>query len=91
MNNRPVQLFLLFLSVIILSCNKEKGDGEYSNLTNQNATYIDGYMGDVNCVECHEQAYKDWKGSHHDLAMQVTRNTCFLPFSKSIKYCWSGV
>lgn len=78
MDNRPVQLFFLFLSFIIASCNKEKGDGEYSGLTNQNATYIDGYMGDANCVECHEQAYKDWKGSHHDLAMQVAADSTIL-------------
>ncbi len=30
-----------------------------------------GYVDEKTCYSCHEQAYKDWKGSHHDLAMQV--------------------
>ena len=29
------------------------------------------YIGDKSCSSCHQQAYKDWKSSHHDLAMQV--------------------
>jgi len=30
-----------------------------------------GFAGAVSCVECHEEAYRAWSGSHHDLAMQV--------------------
>jgi tetratricopeptide (TPR) repeat protein len=29
-----------------------------------------GYVDERTCYNCHEQAYKDWKNSHHDLAMQ---------------------
>ena len=32
-----------------------------------NATYV----GDKACAECHEKEVKEWKGSHHDLAMMV--------------------
>jgi predicted CXXCH cytochrome family protein len=28
------------------------------------------FVGGKLCAECHEQAYRDWSGSHHDLAMQ---------------------
>ncbi|MCB0583807.1 MAG: tetratricopeptide repeat protein [Phaeodactylibacter sp.] len=28
------------------------------------------YIGNVQCKNCHEEAYKDWLGSHHGLAMQ---------------------
>ena len=29
------------------------------------------YIGDDTCAKCHQDAYKEWKGSHHDLAMQI--------------------
>jgi len=29
----------------------------------------EGYLGDKACQSCHEEAYADWYGSHHDLAM----------------------
>lgn len=29
------------------------------------------YVGAANCRSCHPQAYDNWRGSHHDLAMQV--------------------
>jgi len=30
-----------------------------------------GFAGSASCVECHQDAYQAWSGSHHDLAMQV--------------------
>ena len=32
-----------------------------------NATYV----GDKACTVCHEKEVKEWKGSHHDLAMML--------------------
>jgi len=28
------------------------------------------YVGSSQCVDCHQQQYKDWQGSHHDMAMR---------------------
>ncbi len=28
------------------------------------------YLGDANCASCHSEEFQDWKGSHHDMAMQ---------------------
>ncbi|TYK64855.1 multiheme c-type cytochrome [Colwellia echini] len=28
------------------------------------------FTGSKTCVNCHEQAYKDWQGSHHDMSMK---------------------
>lgn len=28
------------------------------------------YLGSANCAGCHSQAYQEWQGSHHDMAMQ---------------------
>lgn len=30
----------------------------------------ENYVGSEKCVDCHEGYYKEWKGSHHQLAMQ---------------------
>ena len=30
-----------------------------------------GFAGSASCIECHQEAYRAWSGSHHDLAMQV--------------------
>jgi tetratricopeptide (TPR) repeat protein len=30
----------------------------------------DGYIGSQVCAGCHREAYDNWRGSHHDLAMQ---------------------
>ena len=29
------------------------------------------YVGDKACISCHKKEHHEWKGSHHDLAMQV--------------------
>jgi tetratricopeptide (TPR) repeat protein len=36
------------------------------------------YVGDKSCKNCHQEAYKDWKGSHHDLAMQIANENTVL-------------
>lgn len=29
------------------------------------------FAGSASCIDCHEETYRAWSGSHHDLAMQV--------------------
>ena len=33
------------------------------------------YLGSNSCAGCHTQAYQDWRGSHHDQAMQHATDT----------------
>ncbi len=47
----------LFLLLILLSIS----------FADNNATYV----GDKACTACHEKEVKEWKGSHHDLAMML--------------------
>jgi tetratricopeptide (TPR) repeat protein len=35
-------------------------------------------VGSVACANCHEAEYKDWQGSHHELAMQVANASTVL-------------
>lgn len=37
-----------------------------------------GYLGDKACQRCHQEAYADWLGSHHDLAMQEANDSTVL-------------
>ena len=36
------------------------------------------YVGDKSCMECHDKEFKEWQGSHHDLAMQVVNEKSVL-------------
>ncbi|WP_321779064.1 multiheme c-type cytochrome [Sulfurimonas sp.] len=36
------------------------------------------YIGDKSCAKCHADIYKQWKGSHHDLSMQVANEKTVL-------------
>ncbi len=38
--------------------------------TSQLAYAEDGYVGTDQCIECHKDQYKEWKGSHHDMSMR---------------------
>ncbi len=45
-----------------------------ANVISSNASkeieLVPAYVGVKNCVQCHQQQVDDWRGSHHDLAMQ---------------------
>ena len=36
------------------------------------------YVGEASCSSCHQQEAKDWRGSHHDLAMQEVSDSTVL-------------
>ncbi len=42
------------------------------------ATGSDDYIGSENCAVCHQDEYDNWRGSHHDLAMQPASPTTVL-------------
>lgn len=46
--------------------------------TTASNNYIYGYVGDVACITCHETEYNLWKGSHHELAMQIANDSTVL-------------
>jgi len=69
-----VALFIVFLA----SCEKSNKNEPYQKLSEQIAVTGDGYVGDQNCISCHEDAAKDWQGSHHDKAMQTVSDETVL-------------
>lgn len=82
--------FLLFL-IILISCDNAGKNQEYKEISRIQSTYVDGYVGDINCKSCHEQAYKTWQGSHHDLAMQVANDSTILGNFNNVKTTIDGV
>ena len=66
------------LIVFLASCEKSNKNEPYQKLSEQIAVTGDGYVGDQNCISCHEDAAKDWQGSHHDKAMQTVSDETVL-------------
>jgi len=89
--------FGIFISILLftfLSCNNKP---EYVNVSNNNI-FISAkeipdshFLGDNNCKECHQKEYKDWKGSHHDKAMQLADSTSVLGNFNNEKFTSQGV
>ncbi|MEN8728776.1 MAG: tetratricopeptide repeat protein [Desulfuromonadales bacterium] len=44
------------------------------------------FVGSEKCKKCHETAYNKWKGSHHDLAMDVANDTTVLGDFNDVSY-----
>ncbi|MGA9270704.1 MAG: tetratricopeptide repeat protein [Lutimonas sp.] len=68
---------ILFSFLLLQGCQKETKE-EYEEVSALKIESVDGYVGDQNCTECHEQAAADWKNSHHDKAMQVVSENTVL-------------
>jgi len=73
---------LAFLMVLLVACKKSNENEPYQKLSDQKDMIGDGYVGDQSCTACHQEATKDWQGSHHDKAMQlVTENSVLGDFN----------
>lgn len=70
----PIYLYLIFVSVT--SC-KEAPKEAYQEIHPVNFSEAD-FMGSISCKECHEEEYKLWEGSHHDLSMKLADSTSVL-------------
>ena len=43
------------------------------------------YVGEKRCASCHQEQSRQWKGSHHDMAMQhANEETVLADFSKPV-------
>lgn len=70
-------LILVFASAMFLvSCSENKKE-VYTEIKDGKVLKA-SFVGSETCKNCHEDQFKDWKGSHHDLAMM-------LPDSASVK------
>jgi hypothetical protein len=68
--------WLLFILVvcffIMVSCKSQVEQTKPKVIEQPNkAQFVERHT----CIECHEEQYKEWRGSHHDLAMDVATDT----------------
>lgn len=82
---------LAFLSLLIISCNSESKKGDYTEISKTSNKYIDGYVGDAACIACHQTEVDLWKGSHHDLAMQIANEATVLGDFNNVETTIDGV
>ncbi|MCD6543297.1 MAG: tetratricopeptide repeat protein, partial [Flavobacteriaceae bacterium] len=84
---------ILFLLLFLTSCNSKSNQNNYEKLTDSvnEHQYVDGYVGDQNCVSCHEKENGLWKGSHHDLAMEIANDSTVLGDFNDVKTEIDGV
>ncbi len=54
------------------------------------AAFAQDHVGGKVCGECHAQAYTAWRGSHHDLAMQVADERTVLGNFAQAKFTYAG-
>lgn len=78
-SNFFVYLVVLFLS---FSCNNKKQQYVEAKkddiFISANVIPDSHFLGDKACAECHKDEVKDWKGSHHDKAMQIATEATVL-------------
>ncbi len=69
---------IVFASLLLFSCNSDSKKEAYSKITKTEFHDKDGFVGDKTCTKCHQKEVDLWKGSHHDLAMQIANNETVL-------------
>lgn len=70
-----------YLATFLQNCSS---GAEITNLKEQ-------YIGAQQCKSCHEEAYKAWLGSHHDLAMQEASEETVLGDFNDASFTSNGV
>ena len=95
-----LQIIYLFLFLIIYTSCKERKKHNYVTVPEESFETIftptkaipdKNFLGDDSCKKCHEDQFNEWKGSHHDKAMQLAnRHTILAPF-KGEKFTSQGV
>ncbi len=79
------------IAILLVSCNTESKKEKYTEISKISNHYEGGYVGDQNCVECHQDEVDLWKGSHHDLAMQVANDSTVLGDFNNVETTIDGV
>ncbi|GAA4238722.1 tetratricopeptide repeat protein [Postechiella marina] len=78
------RLLFVFILVCGISCKKNKT--EYIAVSKEEKSmFLSGkqipdssFLGDETCKKCHDNQFKDWQGSHHDMAMQEVSDSSIL-------------
>ncbi|MFD2726197.1 tetratricopeptide repeat protein [Hyunsoonleella rubra] len=90
-------LFSLIIFIVFISC-KDKGSDYVEASTGPDNIYVspeiipdNHFLGDKACKSCHQDQFKDWKGSHHDKAMQIATDSTILGDFNDASFSSQGV
>lgn len=69
-------ILILLFSLLLFGCSDETPNTSDISPSSKTAALLSTshYVGSQKCVSCHEQEYKAWQNSHHDLSMQPATN-----------------
>ena len=84
-------LFWIVLTLFIVACSNNSKKDSYVEKDQIKSVHKDGYIGDTQCVSCHKDAVDSWKGSDHDLAMQIADETTVLADFNNVSITLDGV
>jgi len=83
--------FFVIVISFLFSCYSDSKKEEYTEIAKNTTSFVDGYVGDKQCVACHQTEVDQWKGSDHELAMQVANKTTVLGNFNNVKTTIDGV
>ncbi|CDF80958.1 tetratricopeptide repeat family protein [Formosa agariphila KMM 3901] len=84
-------VFWVVCLVVLSACNSKTKQSDYVAIEDLKLQHKDGFIGDSQCMECHKGVYDDWRGSDHDLAMQVANDSTILGDFNNVKTIIDGV
>jgi len=73
----------LLLTLALSACGDQPA-------TPESPTNVRHFVGSANCSSCHESQYGDWRGSHHELAMQIANQTTVLGNFNNAEFDYFG-
>ena len=85
----PVSLGLLIL--LSVGCSREEPAQEDSPAARPAPSAQAEYVGGAACTSCHEEEATQWRGSHHDLAMQVANELTVLGDFDDASFTYNGI
>tara|TARA_R110002049_G_scaffold226185_2_gene398182 strand:+ start:10238 stop:12475 length:2238 start_codon:yes stop_codon:yes gene_type:complete len=81
-------IFVFASLLLIVACKKN----EYtSKSTVEKQMAHPKFIGKEACIDCHQTAYKNWQGSHHDQAMKIADSTTILADFNNTSFTHNGV
>ena len=84
----PLLPVILILLVTVNSCKSKVDMPEQSKaVSTKRLMFVERKL----CIECHEDQYKQWTGSHHDLAMDVASDETVIGDFNNSSFTHQGV
>ncbi|MEQ9286631.1 MAG: tetratricopeptide repeat protein [Cyclobacteriaceae bacterium] len=87
---------ILFWSstLVYFSCQPENKEGKKEGLSDKKESVLktrDMFLGEQNCMDCHQDQYHDWENSHHAFSMKPADSSTVLGDFENARFEKDGV